>query len=610
MDSRSILVKISKSSDTLPEITGVQSVERLFNSVSGKEELETRFGLDRWYEVTLTENADPDRVAAALAEKDIVNTVEFGVRYSKASDCVTYPLLSQNALTKAIEYPFDDPSLPNQWNYLNLGNPSIAASIYKGADINVIDVWKKLTTGDKSIVVAVIDEGVKYTHPDLKDNIWTNAGETEDGKDDDGNGYKDDLHGYNFVSNGPITWDKENDSGHGTHCAGTIAAVNNNGRGVSGVAGGSGNGDGVRIMSCQIFDNDRGGSSSMTSKAIKYAADNGASIISCSFGYAGGTYMSDGAYKKSNGAEADAIAYFEATKNNDVLDGGIAIFASGNDGQQYATYPGALNDVISVSAFGPDYLPTYYTNYGPGCNIVAPGGEAYLAPWTSYDAMILSTLPSEVNDGSDYGYMQGTSMACPHVTGITALALSYAKKIGKKFSTKKFKEMIVTSANDFDTRMSTVGSKTYAKVQPKLELGKFYKQLGTGSIDAWLLMMKIEGVPCLIAKSGEKQWIDLSSYFGTSSTNLTYLGETLSDGAVKVELSPEDSSSLGLTEAPYIKYGKLYIHPTKNGSAKMTITAVGGGTAVGGTDAIGGMPISQEVSIIARPFKSKNGGWL
>ena len=140
---------------------------------------------------------------------------------------------------------------------------------------------------------------------------------------------------------------------------------------------------------------------------------------------------SDGTYKRECLAEYDALKYFEASKNNPVLDGGVAIFAAGNDATNYSAYPGALSDVISVSSFGPDYLPAYYTNYGPGCNIAAPGGEAYLNPWTSFKGMVLSTLPSELNDGSDYGYMQGTSMACPHVSGIAALGLSYAKKLGK-----------------------------------------------------------------------------------------------------------------------------------------------------------------------------------
>ena len=311
--------------------------------------------------------------------------------------------------------------------------------------------------------------------------------------------------------------------------------------------------------------------------------------------------MSDGEFLSKDGAEAAAVRYFEASKNNDVLDGGIAIYSSGNDGDPYAGYPGALNDIISVSAFGPDYLPTFYTNYGPGCNIVAPGGEAYLPPWTSYKGMILSTVPLKVAP-SGYGYKQGTSMACPHVSGIAALGIAYSQKIGKKFHIRDFKNMLVSSANDFDSRLN--GTKTYVQMQGSpgsLNLGKYMKKMGTGSIDAWIFMMKIEGVPCLTAEMGKNGWVDVSEYFGTSSKNLTYLS---------VEVSDKDREALGLAADPYMEFGRLYIHPTKMGSGKVTIKAVGGGTVVGGDDVVGGMEITQEVSIISRPFKVNNGGWL
>ena len=205
---------------------------------------------------------------------------------------------------------------------------------------------------------------------------------------------------------------------------------------------------------------------------------------------------------------------------------------------------------------------------------------------------------TSVGKGFDYGYMQGTSMACPHVSGVVALALSYAKKLGKTFDRDTFKDMIITSANDLDQRLK--GTKTYSNGQT-LDLAKFYHKLGTGSLDAWLLMMQIEGIPCLIAETGVNQWMDLTKYFGSASTSLTYLG---------VEVSDKDREALGLAEDPYIKYGRLYIHPTKSGSAKFTIKAVGGGHEIGGGDKVGGMEVSHEVAVIARSFKSSNGGWI
>ena len=616
-DQSSVLVKFQSvpTQEFLGQLTSKNGArfEKLFPSTPGKEELEARFGLDRWYIASDWQTGDVDAIAKDFAQLGEVSMVQYNHLAQKSSDCQVY---GADALTKApaSDLSFNDPLLVDQWHYHNTGNASITTSVKKGADINVKDVWAQLTCGDPEIIVAVVDEGVKHTHPDLAANMWVNSNEIAgNGIDDDGNGYVDDIHGYNFVDNGPITWDKvdssgNGDSGHGTHCAGTIAAVNNNGIGVGGVAGGSGKGDGCKIMSCQVFSGVYGGTVAAGSRAIKYAADNGASIISCSFGYTS-AFSSDNAYIKSQGsAEIDAIHYFEATEgNNPVLNGNVAIFAAGNDAHDYAHYPGAFHDIISVTAFGPDYLPTAYTNYGPGCNICAPGGETRLPPWTSYKALVLSTVPSETYQlydkssyqlGCDYGYMQGTSMACPHVSGVVALALSYAKKLGKTFDKETFKDMIITSANDLDQKLK--GEKKYYDGST-LNLAQFYHKLGTGSIDAWRLMMQIEGIPCLTAEVGKNQWLDLSGYFGTASTSLTYL---------EVEVDAKSREALGLAAEPYVQYGRLYIHPTKMGSGKVTVKAVGGGDIVGGGDSVGGKEVSHEVGIVARSFKSSNQGWL
>lgn len=608
-DTGSLLVKFNvvPSEDVVGRIVSGNSfqLEKLFPSTPGKEELEARFGLDRWYIVRGLEESGLDAAARKIAGLAEVSLVQYNHLSSRNSDERLY---GADTKASADGQMFNDPLLVDQWHYNNTGNASITTSVRKGADINVKDVWAQLTCGDPDIIVAVVDEGVKYTHPDLAANMWVNPGEVAgNGIDDDGNGYVDDVHGYNFVDNGPVTWGKAGDSGHGTHCAGTIAAVNNNGKGVAGVAGGSGKNDGCRIMSCQIFSGDRGGDVGSSVRAIKYAADMGASIISCSFGYTS-AFASDNAYIKSQGsAEIDAIHYFESSQNNTVLNGNIAVFAAGNDSHPYAHYPGAFHDIISVTAFGPDYLPAEYTNYGPGCNISAPGGESKLPPFTTYRALVLSTVPSEVKayyderlakTGFDYGYMQGTSMACPHVSGVVALALSYAKKLGKTFDREDFKDMIVTSANDMDQYLN--GSKTFYNGST-MSLAPYYHKLGTGSIDAWRLMMKVEGTPCLTAQIGTKQWLDLSPYFGTASTSLTYVG---------VEVDDDDSEALGLVETPYIQYGRLYIHPTKYGSGKVTVRAVGGGTELGGGDNVGGMDVSCEIGIISRSFKSSNQGWL
>lgn len=622
-----LLVKFSDSEAYKKfNLAGVAKIERILPSVKGKEELEARFNMDKWYLITLEDGASVDEVSRSCAALSYVSSVQYSSIYSREAQPRVY-YSGARSFAPSSDKVFNDPLLGAQWHYKNTGDRSIATTAVAGADINVDDVWKNLCCGDPEIIVAVIDEGVMYSHPDLAANIWRNPKEVTDGSDTDGNGYKDDIYGYNFAANTPdIEWEKTDEngnSGHGTHCAGTIAAVNNNGLGVSGVAGGSGKGDGCRIMSCQIFSKGAGGSPHIIARAIKYAADNGASIISCSFGLPISVPSDRSYYEMYGGAvEIDAVRYFEATKNNPVIDGGIAVFAAGNENHPYAHYPGATAEFISVSAFAPDMLPTYYTNYGPGCNIAAPGGEAYLEPYTSQAAMVLSTLPKDFSDdNSDYGYMQGTSMACPHVSGVVALALSYAKKQGKKFTVSRFKQMILSSVNDIDQKINKTPSKSYARnIRPNLNLIPYYHNVGTGAIDAWRLMMKIDGTPTSTATVGVKQWIDLSEYFGTASVSLTYLGvdvpkETVEAMGLQRITQVADANHPGVPGDGYaiVQFGRLYVHPAKVGSGRLTIKAVGGGDHVGGGDKpTGGMELDVEVSLVSRHVDGGNGkgGWL
>ena len=574
------------------------------------ERLARELGLHRWYSVSFDKETSVYKFAADVAPSPHVAAIEYNTNVSLSSSLNVRPFNPADYTAtrgEDVTIPFNDTYADLQWNLSNSGAKSIANTARKGADIGVLDAWE-LCAGTPDVVVAVIDAAVKYTHPDLAGSMWVNQAELNgvEGVDDDGNNYVDDIYGYNFstdgYSNGQINWMIDGESGHGTHVAGIVAAVNNNGIGVSSVAGGSGNGDGVRIMGCQVFEGSYAASDREISNAIIYAADNGACIAQCSYGYDPSTYSSDNAYINVCPLEYRALQYFTDPENcnHPAIGANLAIFASGNETASNAGYPGALPICVSVTAYGPDYLPTGYTNYGRGCNIAAPGGDYSIgAQNSSNTSQILSTCISEVA-GADYVWMDGTSMACPHVSGVAALGISYAAKIGKKFEGNEYKNLLLTSVNDINSLMVD-GTKPYNGVSDAVVLKNYYKRMGTGALDAWRLFMQIEGTPSVMVECGKRCTIDLSEYFGGSAVDLTYL---------KVTVSEEAKSALGISGAPKMNKGLLEIKCTKNGSAKITISAIAGGGQLGGGNNIGGTEMSREVSIISRGVYSTNGGWF
>lgn len=559
------------STDEVLDILGAYHFERIF-PVDTKNEERTRIaGLHLWYRVKFDGDTDLQKAAGRLGKLGEISKVQANGRIQRAyrtdgyRSYINEGALRQKTAVRAVTETnfFSDPGLSYQWHYANSGHNDfddmneLHNGSEAGCDVGCAEAWKKCT-GDPSIIVAVLDEGVMNTHPDLADNIWVNEGEELYADTDaDGNGYKDDKYGYNFVSNtGVISWSEASDSGHGTHVAGTIAAVNNNDRGVCGIAGGDGSkNSGVKLMSCQVFSGESGVTLDAEARAIKYAADNGAVILQCSWGYNSSLGSMIDGYTPGPGSEEEwgnlyplekeALDYFinNAGSPNGVIDGGLIIFAAGNEYAGMAGFPGAYSKCISVSALAADFTPACYSNYGTEVTISAPGGDTeYYNPlgqedpesWTEgiYSGSILSTW---IQNGSPvYGFMDGTSMACPHVSGVAALGLSYAVKQRRHFKASEFVELLKKSAKPLDSWYTTGGVKTYYRnhLSPggsptRVSLSRYAGKMGAGLADAGILLDNIEGngsdmlVPNVYVAENEVSTLNLAYYF-VDGEKLTY----------------------------------------------------------------------------------------
>lgn len=333
--------------------------------------------------------------------------------------------------TKPSKNLTNDPQFGDLWGLINKGNNEPAGTRgnssptgVAGIDINAVKAWQ-ITKGSKAVKIAVIDTGVDYNHPDLKNNIWTNTAELngKPGVDDDGNGYIDDIHGYDFAND---DGDPMDGNGHGTHCSGTIAAEHNNGVGVAGVMAEA------SIIGVKFLTDEGSGATDGAIKAIDYATKLNVDIMSNSWGGGG---RSEALKEAIERAEQAGIVFTAAAGN------------SATDNNTEPHYPSSyeVDNVISVAAHNYNNELAYFSCYGSKTvHVTAPGRN------------ILSTTPN-----NSYEVFSGTSMATPHVTGVIGL---YIAEHGRK--------------NVKDLRDDLMSSSVYGKAYAK-------KTISKGRVDAY-----------------------------------------------------------------------------------------------------------------------------
>lgn len=434
----------------------VRGMKRVFRPGGSFEAKHRRYGLHLWYQVSVDSTVSTASVVSAYRSLPGINISE--PVYKKTSNLLNENLLQDsipNSGPGTLPRATNDLLFPRQWHFNNTGDYTHPP----GIDIDLLCAWE-LATGNSNIVVAVVDGGIQTTHPDLAANMWRNPKEIPLNKiDDDGNGYIDDFHGYNFAyDRGPI-----DPSYHGTHVAGILAATTNNGIGLAGVAGGSGAGDGARLMSCAVFS--ESGASGGLAEAYVYSADHGAIISQNSWGYWQPNVIEQ--------VVLDGIDYFiaEAGRNESghqvaAMNGGIVVFAAGNGNSFDAWYPAFYEPTVAVAATTRSDEKASYSNYGEWIDIAAPGGdgEQYWNEW------IYSTVPA-----NNYNYLRGTSMACPQVSGVAALIIS--KFGGPGFTPDMLREKLFNGAESIEEKNPT-----------------FQGMLGSGRLNAYGALISNKGI--------------------------------------------------------------------------------------------------------------------
>jgi subtilisin family serine protease len=417
------------------------SVRRIFPEAGKYEQAHRQFGLHLWYEIQFDPQVPVSQALNKFKRLDFFEYAESVQKYTRIGTEESAP--NRNHFTPPAST--NDLLYGDQWYLNNTGQ----TGGLPGADIKIEPAWD-IERGKTNVIVGIIDGGIDIDHPDLRDALWVNPGEIPgNGIDDDNNGYVDDVHGYNFIAQKP----ELEAEFHGTHVAGVIGAVSNNNTGIAGIAGGTGSGDGVRLMSLQVFlpGNVTGGFG--MAEAMVYAADNGAVISQNSWG--GGSRVIEAAidYFRQRAGFDNTSGNFHQKLQIGPLAGGLVIFAAGNGSSSnpQAGYPSSYPGSMAIASTDHNDKKSPFSNFGDWIDLAAPGSS------------ILSTFPLDLGN---YSLLSGTSMACPQVSGVAALIVS--KFGGADFRPEQVRGRLIAGADNVNR-----------------ENAEFVNQLGSGRLNAY-----------------------------------------------------------------------------------------------------------------------------
>ncbi|NKB99473.1 MAG: S8 family serine peptidase [Pseudomonadales bacterium] len=432
-------------------------------------------------------------------------------------------LVTVTALSPSLAFanPPDDPyySSQNSWQQGYPDQWGLHAIGFTDTDDSAWNIENGIAN---PVIVAVLDTGLDYFHPDLDPaNIWQNRAEIDNGIDDDNNGYVDDILGWNFVEDNNNPWDF---SSHGTHVAGIIGAASNNGQGVSGINWG------VQIMALKVMNFTGRGRTVPLAGAIYYAVDNGAKVINLSLGAVDNSLI-----------QKEAIDY--AHKN-----GVLVVVAAGNANQDTAVVtPAGLDNVVTVAAVTPDGERAGFSNWGDAVDIAAPGVDILSLRARRTDLSLVAGLegyePGQAFVGQQNRYYRatGTSFAAPFVSG--AASLLYAQR--PNISPVEVKRLILQSAQDIDTPGSDLNTGYGAlDIQAALSADtEFYLDAALTSVQVTQQGKKaiLQTLGSVAADKLKKAWIEIGS--GEQPKKWTKVGSEIKKSITEDVLNEIDAKN-------------------------------------------------------------------